>query len=141
MNGEISVDRLRKQVAMVGAVVAGTLAMYWLVELLRGQVPDRATGEVKLTTALLSILTLALALVTRRPHISHKFTIAPMIVAPWVAAWSGVFTLPKYSFGGPGIATRVIGFTLMAVAFLVREPWRQSAAQSAVAGDEASPRR
>jgi hypothetical protein len=140
MSGAGSVERTRKQIAVGGSLIAGALAVYWFIDLQRKQVPDVATHEVKITIALLSILALAFGLVTRRPKISHRITIGPLLVAPWAAAWSQVFSR-KHSFGAPGIATCVGAFVLITVAFLVREPWRRRAAQPAVATAGASRRR
>jgi hypothetical protein len=89
VSGVGSIERTRKQFAAVGSLVAGALAVYWLVEMLRKNVPDIAARDVKLTIAFLSILALGFGLVTKRPQISRRITVVPMIVAPWAAAWSG----------------------------------------------------
>jgi hypothetical protein len=129
MNGVGSLDRLRTRTAVVGSFIAGALAIYWLVEILRDQVPEVGAHDIKITIALLSVVALAFGLVARRS--SGRITIAPMILAPWAAAWavhlvSDGHHLPQHDLGAPGIATLAVTFGLMAAGALVREPRRRS---------------
>src|SRR5450755_3301706 len=141
MSGAGSVERTRKQIAEGGSLIAGALAIYWLVQILRNQVPEVGAHDIKITIALLSVVALAFGLVARRS--SGRITIAPMILAPWAPAWavhlvSDGHHLPQHDLGAPGIVTLAVTFGLMAAGALVREPRRRSAAQPAVAADGAS---
>jgi hypothetical protein len=131
MNGVGSVDRLRRRTAAVGRFIAGALAIYWFVEILRDQVPEVGAHDIKITIALLSVVALAFGRVARRS--SGRMTIAPMILAPWAAGWalhlvSTGDQFPQHDLGAPAIVTLAVTFALMAAGGIVREPWRRSAA-------------
>lgn len=130
MNGVGSFGRLRTPTAAVGTFSAGALAIYWLVEMLRGQGPEVDAGDVKIMVALLSVVALAFGLVARRS--SGRITIAPLILAPWTAAWavhleSKGHHLPQHELGALGVVTYAVTFGLIAAAALVRDPRRRSA--------------
>jgi hypothetical protein len=139
MRGVSSLDRTRNRIAAGGSLVAGTLALYWLIEILRNQVPDISAHHIKALAASWSILALVFALVARRPKVSNWITYGPLFfVSP---GFAGAFDLVSRGFGAPGIVTIAVTCGLFAAALAVREPWRRSAAQPAVAADEAPPRR
>jgi hypothetical protein len=139
MSGAGSIERTRRWLGAGGSLVAGALATYWLIEILRNRAPDIGARDVKISIALLSILALAFGLVARRP--SGRITMGPLLLAPWAAAFAAHLNRPNQYFGALGIVTVVVAFVLLSVALLVREPWRRRAAQPAVAADGAPPRR
>ena len=131
MSGVGSLDRPRTRIAAGGSLIAAALAIYWLIEILRKQVPEVGAHDVKITIAFLSVVALAFGLVARRS--SGRITIGPLIVAPWAGAWAAHFVskwhyLPKHDLGAPEIVTCVVTFGLIGAAGLVREPRRRSAA-------------
>jgi hypothetical protein len=141
MRHVVSLDRTTSRIAAAGCLIAGALAMYWLIVLLRNQLPDAAVHDARINILSLSVLALAFGRVTRRREISDGITFLPM----WFAGQSAVlasrfiFNRPHYDFGLPGIMTFAITVGLLGVAIVVRERRRRSAAatQGAVPADEA----
>jgi len=133
MSAVSSIDRTRNRIAAGGSLVAGALAMYWLVAILRHQVPDIGAYHVKVGIALWSIYALAFGLVARRPKVPNWITWGPLALA--VAAASSATNLLSKGFGAPGIVTMTLTAGLFVAALAVREPWRRSAAQPAVAAE------
>jgi hypothetical protein len=141
MTGVGSLDRTTRRIAATGSLVAGALVVYWVVEILRGQVPDVGAHDIRVTIAYLSMLALFFGLAAKRGD--GGSTSGPFLFAPLSAVWASRFVLKwaKYDFGLRGIMTFAITVGLVGVAMVVRKSWRQSAAQPAVAANDASPDR
>jgi hypothetical protein len=88
MSGASSLDGTRNRIAAGSSLVAGALVMYWLLEILRKQVPDVGARHVKVSIASWSVLALAFGLVARRPKVSNWMTWVPLfLVAGTTPSW------------------------------------------------------
>lgn len=128
-----ALDRTTRRIAAAGSLITGALAMYWLIELLRHQVPEVGVHDVRINIASWSILIVAFGVAARRSERSDKSTLAPFIFAPQSAVWASrfVFSWKRHDFGAPGIMSFALTVGLVGVAILVRERWRRGAAQTA----------
>jgi hypothetical protein len=136
MSGAGTLDRTSRRIAAAGGLIAGALALYWLIEILRHQVPPLGAHDVKVSVASLSLLAVAFGLVARRPEISDRSTLAPFMLAPQSVVWASplIFRwnhLQGPDFGPPGIMTFAVTVGLVGAAILVRERWRRNAAPPA----------
>jgi cytochrome c oxidase assembly factor CtaG len=131
MSNVASLDRTTRRIAAAGSLIAGAVAAYWLIEILRDQVPAPGAHVAKVNIAYLALLALFFGLVAGRPEIADRSTIGPFLFAPLAAVYASrlVFSwghLPKHDFGLPGIMTFAVTVGLAVAAILVRERWRRA---------------
>jgi hypothetical protein len=134
MEGVGSLDRTSRRIAAGGSLIAGALAVYWLIELLRNQVPAIGAHDVQINIVWLWTLAVGFAFVARRPEISNKSTLVPFMIAPQTAIWASLFVfkwshLRTPNFGRAGVMSFAITVALAGVAIFVRERRRQNTAQ------------
>jgi hypothetical protein len=138
--GEHSLDGRTRWIAGGSSLVAGALAMFWLVQLLRGHVP----GLVSLNVWFLALAALCFGLVGSRREVSERIADAPFrfTLLSLMCAIGAAFKLNNGrtpDLGRAGIVTVAVAIALYVAAYLVRRRWG-SPAQAAVAADGASPR-
>lgn len=146
MTGATSLDGTTRRIAGAGSLTAGALAVYWLIEFLRGQVSGVHATNVEINILNWLIVALAFGLVAKRRELLDRDTYAPVVLTALSAGWALRFVFKlndrtKHDYGLAGIVTFAATFGLVGAAFLVRKRWRRGAAEPAAAANGASPRR
>jgi hypothetical protein len=123
--GATPFDRTTRRIAGAGSLVAGALAVYWLIDVLHKQVPDSAATNVELNILFWSIVALCFGLVAMRREPSDRSTNAAFIFALQSACWASslVFKLNqvrKPEFGPAGIVSFAIAVGLVVSAILIQ---------------------
>jgi hypothetical protein len=144
--GKYSVDGTTRRIAGTCSVVAGAVAVFWLMQRLRGHVPAGAASVADQSMLFFSLLGLCFAFVGSRRELSEVTTRCLFIYAALSTAWALVLAFELYVHGAPdlgraGIVTFAFAGGLVGLASLIIKRRRPEAAQQAVAADGASPRR
>lgn len=145
MTGTTSLDRTGRRIAGASSFISGALAVYWLIEILRSQVPGVHATNVKINIVLWAIVALVFGQVAKRRETLDRSLYAPIVFASLSAYWAlrFVFTLNarvRHDYGPAGVVTCALTVGLLATAFLLRRRWRRNAAQPGVDPDGAARR-
>jgi hypothetical protein len=145
MTRTTSVDRTTRRIAGACSLIAGTPAVYWLIQMLRNQVPDSGVTDVEINIVMWSIVALSFGVVAKRREPSDRSTNAPFVFTLLSAGWALRFVFKLNSrqtpaFGPVGILTLAITVGLVGAAILVKVRLGRSAAQPGVEPDGPSAR-
>jgi FtsH-binding integral membrane protein len=130
--GKYSLDGTTRRIAGGCSLVAGALAVFWLMQNLRGHVPARSVAFVDATIYFLSLVAVCFGLLGSRREVSEMIANAPFIPSLLSMAWALGFVLRLYSRGTPdlgraGIVTVAVAVGLVGAAYLVRRRCRSVA--------------
>jgi hypothetical protein len=137
MTGATSLEGTGRRISGAGSFVAGALAVYWLVELLRSQVPGPHATNVEINVVMWAIVALVFGEVAMRRELLDRSTHAPVVFTALSAVWALRFVFKlndrvKHDYGLAGVVTYAVTVGLLATAVVVRSRWRRSAAQPGV---------
>jgi hypothetical protein len=132
------VDGTTRRTAAVCSLVAVAVAVFWLIQSLRGQVPAPSAHNVHVSVAYFFGVAVFFGVVARRLQSSGGYLFTLMLFPTLSALWAGRFVIqlfgdePKPHFGVAGIVTFVAALGLVAAGVLLHERQRRRDAQSAV---------
>jgi hypothetical protein len=111
MTGATSLDRTTRRIAGACSLIAGALAVFWLIRILRGQVTRLgSTTDVEINIVFGSIVAFGFGRVAVLREISRDSTWVLILVAPQMAFWAARFVFKLNNrrspdFGPAGIVT------------------------------------
>jgi hypothetical protein len=133
-------DGTARRIAAVSSLTGFTVAVFWLIQIVRGQVPDARTPLVEVVIVYVSILAGLFGLVATRAQVPRWSTLVLHSLS-WVLPFgargfvlkAGEYVAPH--FGALGIATFVLTVVLWAAGVIVFASQRQMPAKSRAGAD------